>query len=903
MLLAFAASPAVAAEAPVVVAVRVAAPGLDDPTQALDTLGLEVGHPLDRARLRRGAQVLYASGEVERLRVEAEPVPAGVEVAVHLALRPRVERLVVDGPGLRLRARVRAWLELRPGAMFSGDQLEARARRVERRLHDLGYRQARVDHYVDFDPTTTTAVVTLEVEPGPLDRLGSVRLEGVPADLEDAMADAVARSGARLSASQLGRVRRRVEAELRRAGLWEAEVVSVERRPRPDGMVDLQVAVAPGPRYRLAVVAPPDRTELVRASVPDPVDEDIHPAQTEALAEQVRTELQRRGYLLARAGVTLSTADEERVLEVVGDPGRRVRVTEVLYDGAVSIRKKRLDAAVQVRRGRVGGWRGQQVSDATLGVDRLSLEDLYLSNGFAEVEVAPARLEPDGEDGVRVVFPVVEGPRWLLVDLHLEGFPVEAAAALEETGHGLREGGPWDARATEGARRQLELILAGAGYPEGRVEAEVTTEPGAARVRFRADPGPFVRVGSVAVAGLGRTRPGVVRRELEHAGVEPGQTLSRTALLKAQRQLSELGLFRRVELAQIPGQERGDERGVVVRCEEGEQRSYLFGLGWDTTDGVRLTLGWSHLNLFGGAHAVSVETRLSGREERFQASLREPRLPWLGLPGYATVYRTEEDYTSFSQQRRGLWFEVGDRRLRPWRRWLRYEYQIVDPDAPDEILSDLEREQQRIRIASLTPALEWDTRDDPLSPRRGVLTSGSLEWAFPAFTADANFLKLQAGLSAYGKLPWGTGAAGLRVGLLRPLDAPGDQAANLEVPIASRFFAGGRTSHRAFPTDRLGIEGETLTDTDPVGGAAMVLLNLEYRRPVHGPLEVVLLLDGGNVWAEGGDVSLGEMRWGVGLGLRYGTPAGPLRLEYGLKLDREEGESRGELHLSFGVPF
>jgi len=883
--------------------VHVAAPGLADPAPVLDALGLEIGRPLDRGRLRRGAQVLHAAGDVERLRVETAPAPAGVEVTVHLALRPRIERLEVEGPGLGLRARVRDWLELNPGAMFSGEQLETRARRVQRRLNELGYRQARVDPWVDFDPTTTTAIVTVEVEPGPLDRLGSVRVRGVPAELGEAVAGSVARPAARLSASQLGRIRRRVEAELRRAGHWEAEVVTLERRPGPDGMVDLDVTVALGARYRLEVETTPEHAELVRSSVPDPVEEDLHPAQTEALAEQVRTELQRRGYLLATVGATLSTAEEERVLEITGDPGRRVRVTGVEYDGASGIRRKRLDAVVQVRRGRVGGWRGQRVSDSTLAVDRLALEDLYLGSGFTEVEVGPARLEPDGDEGVRVVFPVVEGPRWLLVDLHLEGFPVDVAAALEETGHGLREGGPWDARATEAARRQLELVLAGAGYPEARVEAEVSTEPGAARVRFRADPGPFVRIGSVAVAGLRRTRPGVVRREFEHAGVEPGRTLSRTALLDAQRQLSELGLFRRLELAPLPGQEGGDERGVVVRCEEGQQRSYLLGLGWDTTDGVRLTLGWSHLNLFGGAHAVSVETRLSGREERFQASLREPRLPWLGLPGYATVYRTEEDYTSFSQLRRGLWLEVGDRRRHPWRRWLRYEYQIVEPDAPDEILSDLEREQQRIRIASLTPALEWDTRDDPLSPHRGALASGSLEWAFPAFTADAHFLKLQAGLSAYGRLPWGTGAAGLRVGVLRPLDAAGEETDNLEVPIATRFFAGGRTTHRAFPTDRLGIEGETLTDGDPVGGAAMVLLNLEYRRPVHGPLEAVLLLDGGNVWAEAGDVTWGDMRWGVGLGLRYVTPAGPLRLEYGWKLDREEGESSGELFVSFGVPF
>ncbi len=117
--------------------------------------------------------------------------------------------------------------------------------------------------------------------------------------------------------------------------------------------------------------------------------------------------------------------------------------------------------------------------------------------------------------------------------------------------------------------------------------------------------------------------------------------------------------------------------GIVVLLEEGLHKSYLVGFGWNETDRFRVTLGWYHLNLFGGAHAFSAETVLSSREQRFQLGLREPRLPKLDLPAYLVVYQTYEEFPTYSQRRRGLWIDVGDRHKLPFRSWLRYLYQIL----------------------------------------------------------------------------------------------------------------------------------------------------------------------------------------------------------------------------------
>ena len=110
---------------------------------------------------------------------------------------------------------------------------------------------------------------------------------------------------------------------------------------------------------------------------------------------------------------------------------------------------------------------------------------------------------------------------------------------------------------------------------------------------------------------------------------------------------------------------------------------------------------------------------------------------------------------------------------------------------------------------------------------------------------------------------------------------------NLDTPIVERFFAGGRTTHRAFPLDDLGIEGQTLKDGSGIGGNALLIANVEWRVPLSGGLGLVLFADWGNVWAGPSYVKVAEGRWGAGLGLHYLTPVGPFRLEYGFLLDRE----------------
>ncbi len=121
------------------------------------------------------------------------------------------------------------------------------------------------------------------------------------------------------------------------------------------------------------------------------------------------------------------------------------------------------------------------------------------------------------------------------------------------------------------------------------------------------------------------------------------------------------------------------------------------------------------------------------------------------------------------------------------------------------------------------------------------------------------------------------------------------------VPLAERFFAGGISSVRGYQQDRLGPFNPTTLE--PVGGESLFVLNNELRFHLTSNISARLFVDAGNVFLQAEDFDLGDLKYAAGPGLSYDTPVGPLRIYYGFKLNKEEEESRGRFHLTFGAIF
>lgn len=892
-----------------VVSLEMDAPGARDPKRLEKVFGLRPGELLDREALRMGVQALLATREVEDVWVELEKVPEGAVLRVHAQVASRVADLKFVGLPKRQRALVARELKLEVGTPLVGPRFEQALARAVQLLRADGFPKATLEPQLDFDVKAGTVDVTIHAHLGSPKILCELTADGLPPGLVSLWKATGAKKGQRLTKGAQEGFRRRLTTSLRQMGFWEVEVEGPDLSPTACG-TQAFFLVRLGPRYSLRLEGEKVSQKALAKAFPALAGEDsFAPGSESWLAERLKRELQREGFPLARVEVALRTEFSEPVLSVKVQRGPKLPVKAVRFPGisAGSPLAKELEQHIVVGGRGLSALTGSRWDDDTLAADRESVLATLKGLGYAQAEVDPPQIVKEGR-GVAVEFPIRLGPWWSVEEVELQGWP----KTLQAPELPVKVGEPWNPLVVEQGRMALQAELRAAEFAEASVTVEDRCEEHHCRPLFIVRTGSQFRVGRVVVGALVRTDPKVVDSLVQ---VKEGDPLSSEALVLAQRRLLELGIFDRVAIREIPGQELSLQPGLVIDAEEAPTRSLAGGMGWDTEEKLRVSGTWTDLNLFGRARTFSLEGRFSSRQRRFQLNYREPAgLGIFGLPTWVAVYRTEESFPSYSLLRRGMWVEVGSHLQRPRRFLLRYDYQIIAPEAPEAVLSNLERSRQHLRLASLTPIFEWDTRDDLFSPRTGALVSLQLQRAFPVFLANASFSKFLGNAAFFRSAGKTVVALGVKTGFVRPYQGGGEVPDNLRVPVAVRFFAGGRITHRSFPTDRLGVPGQTLLCPEPhttcsvdqlkpVGGGALLLGSLEWRIPVAGSIGVTLFTDGGNTWAGVRDVQLAEMRWGAGLGLRFETPVGPIRLEYGWKLDRQPGESPGELFLSFGNPF
>jgi outer membrane protein assembly factor BamA len=427
-----------------------------------------------------------------------------------------------------------------------------------------------------------------------------------------------------------------------------------------------------------------------------------------------------------------------------------------------------------------------------------------------------------------------------------------------------------------------------------------------AAVDFRVLEGERSTADAIIVRGATRTPPALVRRFL---GLGRGDPISTGSLLDVQRRLYRLGVFSHVAVSVPASGSAAADREVLVEVEEGRTRAVAYGAGYDSESGARGLLRLSQTNLFGRLITLQFDALVSQKDEAFRVLALQPYLGRWPVEARVLAYRESEDRPAFKVDRRGAALGL-QKAFGHLRTGFFYDYRIVDltTDEPDEVIP---RESRDARVASLLPTLLYDRRDDPVDPGRGWSLQVQFERAFPLFAADADFSKLFGQWTSYLRLGRpGLIAVAARAGAIFPYAEPTDPTLEKmdAVPAAELFYAGGRTTHRAFPRDLLGVPGQTLfiepgKDPVPQGGGLLALLNLEWRFPIFGAIGGELFADGGNVWRNPREFDASQARWGVGAGLRWSSPVGPLRVEVGWKLDREPWEDPYVWSISLGNAF
>jgi outer membrane protein assembly complex protein YaeT len=597
-----------------------------------------------------------------------------------------------------------------------------------------------------------------------------------------------------------------------------------------------------------------------------------------------------------------------------------IKVASLDFNGIEQIDKGALASVLQTRKGSWIPWGRKRYFDRrAFEADLKRIEAFYRDRGFPDARVTSFDVDlNDAQDEVSITLNISEGEPVRVAEVTLTGFevlPDQERATLEET-LPLRAEMPLDRQLLMASRERALNVMRDHGYPYATVMVEEEDAgPRRQRVTLAAAPGTLARFGEIEVVGAVSVNDEVVRRQLTF---EPGQIFTRREMRESQRRLYGLELFEfvNVESLEDMGQQR-PEVPVRVTVAEGKHQKVNAGVGYGTEEQARVRLRWDHVNFLGNARHAGFEGKWSSLDRGIRMDYREPFFlrPHFSLSLDGQAWQAEEPVYSLTSLGGRITMRHQANMQNYWAVSLINEFQdsSVTPDAlldftlRDELIAlgfDPRDGQFRGTLSAVAFDINRNTTNNLLNASTGYVLTGHAEqagrWLWGNFnywsvSGEArHYLPVARTFVAANRIRWGT------------IDALGDLGT--DVPFYKRYFLGGASSIRGWgrfevgPTSGFGL---------PIGGHTVVEGSSELRLPLFGKFGAVAFLDYGNVWANSWDVDLGDMRYAAGPGLRYLTPIGPARVDFGyqltpidgLRVNGEPEKRNWRIHFSIGQAF
>ncbi len=869
-----------------------------------------------RESLRTALAVAHSRLPAGDIEIRVEPREGGT-AGLRLVVRPENHVASVEIVGLPDDSA--GWSDrvlVRQGERLVENRLLRSVYSLEEALEEAGYLNASVRLRVrEVAPFASS--VTFTVDPGELHTVRSITYEPMlPDAVEDLDRRIKNRVGKNFLPRQLAEDTETIRVALLAAGYRQARVLDPQFQVE-NSQVDISHKLELGPQVSVDFEGFAIKSLMRRDGIPILRDQGFDLALIPSTERALRDYMQGKG--LYRASVETKIEESADEISVVFQltPGDKHRLREVRFEGAEAFAEERLRTLVLSQKGR-------PLVDTELTEDADNVRSFYVRQGFHQAQVE-ASVEDRMTGELAAVIEVTEGPRTTIGTVQFRGLTEGFGSELTK-GLPTEPNGPFHESVLRAGVAELERRYRQRGHRSVIVdgEASATADDNVVDVEYQVLEGPQVHVGEVFLRGLQRTEPGFLRKVLD---LDSSDVLSSNRMLIAERRLFQLGLFSEVDVRVLPAAPFSASEDIVVEVEEAPIHRITYGVGWDSEDGLRGLVGYVRNNWLGRALSWNLDASISDKEQLYRVLLTQP---WIGrhrTPLTYSVFLLDEDRESFQLTRTGAQIAARQQRgrtltglLLTWRR----------NETSDELFT-LDRELAPVEIASVTPSLFVDRRDDALDPGRGWSGLVQIEQAFAILSAEERFTKLFSQFTRYldlGKA--GTLAGSLRAGWINPSETKEIDSflpdlglipsglESAEVHVAERFVSGGRSSHRAYGRLELGDLGETLIlceqlpsngrDCDPgdilaVGGNALALANLDWRFPISGALGGVAFIDAGNVWADWSRYDSSDIKLGAGVGIRYASPVGPLRLEIGWKLDREPFEDSYVVFFSLGNPF
>ncbi|UQZ89483.1 outer membrane protein assembly factor BamA [Deltaproteobacteria bacterium Smac51] len=610
-----------------------------------------------------------------------------------------------------------------------------------------------------------------------------------------------------------------------------------------------------------------------------------------------------KGYPQAQVVTLLEPGDEGRQILVYEiDEGGKIFIRKIEFDGNDYYSDWTLSRKIDSSTKGFFSWltSSGRVIQERLSGDAQKLESFYQNNGFLQARVGDPQVTTADNGGLIVTFPISEGDRYKVGTVSITGdlLPDDDPDKMLKM-VSLRKATWFSREVLQEDLKSLQDYYADKGYAYNSIEPDIA--PGLDETTLDLElvvfPNNQVYFDRITIVGNEKTRDKVVRRQLS---VVEGDLYSSSAIQASQANLMRSTFFEQVNL--VPGpSDTDDKMNLRVEVKERPTGSFQIGGGYSNYNSMFGVVRLTQDNLFGYGRRVALEGNFGSKNSYYNFSFTDPWVFDIPLTLGLDLFRYENKYDDYTKESTGAAIRAGYPVWGNFYLSARYSLEKIDITDVDDYASEYLKSMQDYKTDSvLTVSLRRDTRNHFFFPTEGTTARLSYSYGSGLFGGDTYFSRYEAEGAVWIPAPFFKGASLMAHGEVGYMKENRDEG----LPVYEKYMIGGINSVRGY--DWYSISPRDKATDEAIGGEKMMVFNFELAFPLlrEEGLYAVAFYDMGNVWSKDGSYSFGDMRRSYGGGLRYLSPMGPFRIEYGRALDRERDEDKaGQWEFTMGSMF
>lgn len=611
-------------------------------------------------------------------------------------------------------------------------------------------------------------------------------------------------------------------------------------------------------------------------------------------AAKLRAFYEEEGYWLARiVPVIRVISPNEVTLTYQIEEGNKVKIRKVQIEGNKVFSAKKIKKVMDTKE---WGWFSFITSSGYYKKDQMNadiekIKDLYFNEGYIKALLGEPEIQlTDDRKGMFITISVSEGDQYKLSSIELTGNTVFSEDTIRKRITMLPDK-PFSKEKLRKDIFSISELYSETGYALITVNPDVIPDESKKMVKLilNISEGDRYRIGRIEISGNTKTRDKVIRREVR---LDEGDIFNSALIKRSYERINNLNFFESVELNPKP-QPEAKLVNLDIAVKERPTGFFSVGGGYSSVEKFIAMIELTQGNLFGRGQFAKIRAELGGRTTLYDISFKDPWFLDKPLSFSTNVYKLTREYIDYDKDATGFSISLGKRFAEYW--WTDILYNFEDAEisnVSDDASVVIKDQEGSSTTSSITPSIVRDSRNNFLDPQRG--SRNSLYTTFAGLGGTNKFIKGEIDSAWYFPIYSSTVMVRGRFGYATGY---GGQ----ELPLYERFYVGGIYTVRGLDYGEAGPEDEGTGD--PIGGTEELIFNLEYIFPLLSEIRLkgVVFFDAGNSYEE--LKNFPELRYTTGLGVRWISPVGPIRLEWGYNLDKEPGEDTSKFEFAFGTFF